>query len=214
MRRRLSFLMPSPAMAVAVAALLAACTGLAVAAGSSSQVIHACANKKTGALRIANTSKCRHGELPVRWNLTGPQGPAGPAGVAGAKGESGPLGQEGQQGPGAITFTTTAAAGKRVTLAKLDNGLALTGTCELTKVVLALEPSGAGKLQMSGIATVGKNLTPIDLVGFGTDEIADESVVDYSVVARDVSFVKFARIDAHGDLGSPCTFWGMITPSS
>ena len=98
MRHRLSSLMPSPAMAVAFAALLAACTGLAVAAGSSGQVIHACANKKTGALRIANTSKCRHGELPVRWNLTGPQGLRGPAGATGATGASGAQGT-----PGTVT---------------------------------------------------------------------------------------------------------------
>ena len=48
MRRRLSFSTSSTAMAVAVAALLAACTGLAVAASSSSPVIRACADKKTG----------------------------------------------------------------------------------------------------------------------------------------------------------------------
>ena len=95
MRHRLSSFMPSPAMAIAFAALLAACTGLAVAAGSSGQVIHACANKKTGALRIANTSKCRHGELPVRWNLTGPKGLRGPAGATGATGAIGPQGNPG-----------------------------------------------------------------------------------------------------------------------
>ena len=38
MRHRLSFLTPSAAMAVAVAALVAACGGLAVAASSSSPV--------------------------------------------------------------------------------------------------------------------------------------------------------------------------------
>jgi len=37
---------------------------------------------------------------------------------------------------------------------------------------------------------------------------------DMNVIARDsTAGGTFARIDAHGTFGSPCTFWGMITPS-
>jgi hypothetical protein len=75
MGRKLSSLAPSPAMAISVAALLAASGGLAVAANSSGPVIRACANKRTGVLRLA--SKCRRGERPVSWNQIGPVGGTG-----------------------------------------------------------------------------------------------------------------------------------------
>jgi hypothetical protein len=105
MRRVVSHL-PSPAMAVAVTALVAVSAGLAVAATSGSgPVIRACANKKTGALRLA--SKCRRNERAIQWNQTGPQGPAGLAGRNGASGTTGPAGQTGPQGPGATQIATS-----------------------------------------------------------------------------------------------------------
>jgi hypothetical protein len=96
MTRRLSFLVPSPAVAVAFAALLAACGGVAVAATSSSPVIRACANKRTGALRLAN--RCRRSERRVSWNQTGPQGTAGVRGARGATGATGAAGAAGTAG--------------------------------------------------------------------------------------------------------------------
>jgi hypothetical protein len=111
MRHRLSFLMPSRAMAVAFAALLAACSGLAIAAGSSGPVIRACANKRTGALRLAG--KCRRSERSVSWNQTGAQGPRGLVGPTGAGGPAGPggtaggAGQTGPQGPGATQIASS-----------------------------------------------------------------------------------------------------------
>jgi hypothetical protein len=84
-------------MAVAFAALLAACGGLAVAATPSSPAkIRACANKKTGALRLA--SKCRHSERSVSWNQIGPQGPQGLRGLNGARGLTGATGATGFPG--------------------------------------------------------------------------------------------------------------------
>ena len=88
-------LIPSPAMAVAFAALLAS-TGLALAATSNNPVIRACANKKTGALRLA--SKCRRSERSVSWSQRGPEGPRG-TGAVGAIGASGPQGAQGNPGP-------------------------------------------------------------------------------------------------------------------
>jgi hypothetical protein len=104
MRRILSSLVPSPAMTVALAALLAACSGLAVAATSSSPVIRACANKKTGALRLA--SKCRRSERSVSWNQTGLTGAAGLTGAPGATGKEGSPGKEGKAGPAGPTNVT------------------------------------------------------------------------------------------------------------
>jgi hypothetical protein len=93
MRRVLLSLKPSPALAVALAALLAASTGWAVAATSTSPVIRACANKKTGALRLA--SKCRRNERRVNWNVHGPVGLQGLRGTAGQSGLQGPKGETG-----------------------------------------------------------------------------------------------------------------------
>jgi hypothetical protein len=105
MRRILFSLLPSPAMAVALAVLVAVSGGLAIAATSpSGPVIRACANKKTGALRLA--SKCHRNERSIRWNQIGPQGPAGLAGPTGASGASGAAGQTGPQGPGAISIVS------------------------------------------------------------------------------------------------------------
>ena len=55
--------------------------GLAAQAAAHSgtwAVIHACANKTTGQLRLAD--QCRTSEKSVSWNKRGPAGPQGPAG--------------------------------------------------------------------------------------------------------------------------------------
>lgn len=97
MRRKWSFLIPSPALGVAVAGLVIACGGVAYAATSkSSGVIQGCANKKNGALRLA--SKCRKGEQSVRWGVQGPEGLSGPAGPSGVQGAVGPQGVRGVTG--------------------------------------------------------------------------------------------------------------------
>ena len=221
MRHRRSFLMPSPAMAVAVAALLAACTGLAVAASSSSTVIRACANKKTGALRLAN--KCRKGERSVSWSQTGPQGArglAGANGVNGAPGTTGSKGQQGEegaQGPGATSFFTTLPQGNsNATLITLGNGLKVGGTCtngpanvavvvETVGLTSTLQASGTGT-NTGGVFMADANLEPV--VGAN-----DTKRVDLDVIARDSNIGKFVRIDVHGEFGVPCTYWGMVTPT-
>jgi hypothetical protein len=104
MRRVLSSLKPSPAMAVGVAALLVASTGWALAATSSSPVIRACANKKTGALRVAG--KCRHRERRVSWNVQGPAGLPGAKGQPGLRGFAGAQGIAGAQGLRGATGAT------------------------------------------------------------------------------------------------------------
>jgi hypothetical protein len=103
MHRIPSSLTPSPAMAVALAALLAASGGLAMAATSSSPVIRACVSKKTGALRVAN--KCRHGERSISWNQRGPEGPVG-KGTPGATGSPGIPGASGATGPAGVSATS------------------------------------------------------------------------------------------------------------
>jgi hypothetical protein len=77
-------------MLVAIAALLVASTGLAAAAiPDADGVIHACFNKRTGAVRIIDTeapvsATCTSKETALSWNQTGPAGQPGPAGSVSA----------------------------------------------------------------------------------------------------------------------------------
>jgi hypothetical protein len=100
-------------MAVALVALLVASTGWAIAATSQSPVIRACANKKTGALRLA--SKCRRSERRVSWNVQGPAGLRGPAGRPGTNGANGARGANGTNGlNGGTKITVKTATGPAV----------------------------------------------------------------------------------------------------
>jgi len=87
--------------AAVVAAI--ACVGVAVVAGRgwaldapNGGVIHACASKKTGALRLGRA--CRRSEDAVSWNAAGPAGPAGPQGASGPQGLEGAAGAPGAHG--------------------------------------------------------------------------------------------------------------------
>jgi len=60
------------------------------AQGVSSGQISACANKSTGALRIA--SKCAKTENPISWGKQGEVGPKGDPGARGLPGLQGPAG--------------------------------------------------------------------------------------------------------------------------
>ncbi len=65
---------------------------------ASAQAIHACYNKKTGALRLLEGGRCKRHEGALTWGLTGPAGDKGPAGPAGPRGPEGPLGPNGVTG--------------------------------------------------------------------------------------------------------------------
>ncbi len=84
------------AVAFASAGALAA----TVAALPGGEVIQACVNGKTSALRIADPGGlCRVGETLISWNQ---EGPVGPAGADGAVGPTGAVGKTGARGlPGA-----------------------------------------------------------------------------------------------------------------
>jgi hypothetical protein len=197
----------------------------------SSGVIHACMLKNLGTIRLIDTAtgqKCSATfETVVDWNergqqgLPGATGPAGPQGPKGDKGDEGPQGPEGpagpagQPGPGASTFTATVASGTD-TLVALDNGVTLTGSCATSTVGVGL---GANLLEASGLLTKDTAIEPVDFgapnfVAVWWDESASD--IDFTGLARNAgtNSGKFARIDVHGHFGSPCSFWGMIIPSS
>jgi hypothetical protein len=99
-------------------------------------------------------------------------------------------------------------------LATLSNGVVVTGGCLSVPVVEISISRTRGNLDMSGTYTTPAGTQSADLVAPGGFGVQDALSVDFDVIARDDAVGPFARIDAHGEMGSPCTFWGMITPSS
>lgn len=94
-------------VAAGVIALTASVAGAYAAGAATSperadQNITACANAKTGVLRVPTALKpCTSSETTITWDPKGPegkQGETGPAGPAGPKGEAGQPGQQGPQG--------------------------------------------------------------------------------------------------------------------
>lgn len=75
-----------------------------VTATTNTTSVSACADKKTGALRLKTAKKCKSTERSVTWSSsatsgqTGAQGPAGEQGPAGAQGIQGVQGAAGAQG--------------------------------------------------------------------------------------------------------------------
>ena len=64
-------------------------------------------------MRLVDVNEqCRHGEVRIQWNLTGPQGPVGPTGPQGLQGlqgfpgATGPTGPQGVPGPQGVTGPT------------------------------------------------------------------------------------------------------------
>ena len=89
--------LPSPAMMVALIALIVALSGSAYAVGrTSNDTIDACRNKWSGTLSIKDT--CATWEDRVSWNARGPAGPRGAKGERGARGAKGVKGATGAAG--------------------------------------------------------------------------------------------------------------------
>src|SRR5215475_14160441 len=90
----------SPAMGVALAALIVAVSGGAYAAtnGSSGGTIRACVRRKGGTLYVAR--RCARRDRHLTWSIEGPRGPAWARGAAGAGGSAGP---PGPSGPSVLT---------------------------------------------------------------------------------------------------------------
>src|SRR5215208_2925150 len=74
-----------------VVGLILATAGV-VAAQATSNVITACVQKQTGALRITTGGYCTMTETALSWNQVGPQGPQGAQGDTGPQGPQGPKG--------------------------------------------------------------------------------------------------------------------------
>ena len=136
----MKFRLPSPAIVVALAALVFALAGAAWAAiPDSSGVFHGCVSNRTGVLRVIDSSKTglaghcfthHQAETAITWNQTGPQGPAGVQGPAGPAGQTGPHGPPGQglTGVGQNTQKAETASGAPCTLGQIILSASRLGT--------------------------------------------------------------------------------------
>lgn len=92
-------------VAFASVAVLLLATSASVAARPTSSTpvdtasqIRACADQRTGKMRIPGNHPCKKRERTLTWSVTGPRGPAGPSGARGARGPAGAVGATGPAG--------------------------------------------------------------------------------------------------------------------
>jgi hypothetical protein len=189
-------------------------------------VIHGCYKKHKGNLRLVASGKCSKRERAIAFNQRGPRGPAGARGprglqgargIAGAAGLPGAKGEQGPRGPGATSFSTTLAQGTTGgLLATASNGVTVTGDCSSAPFVQVTikTTSGTETFELFGTVVRGNALERAETFNSAGYLASDESNVGFDVIARDASVGGFFHIFVRGRVGSPCTFWGMITPSS
>jgi hypothetical protein len=211
--------MPTTINRAAIATLAAAALTAFLLAGASraeASTIFACVKKHAGTARIVSkTIKCKRSETRLSWNSQGSRGANGSQGAAGSPGTPGSQGREGLQGPGATSFATTLPEGTIVEpLIKLTDGVVVNGSCLSGLVLLSVEALGVNHLEASGTLEMEDTLDPVDAVNLTAVAASGKSTVDYEIIAADSTIGKFSRIDVHGSIGSPCTFWGMVTPTS
>jgi hypothetical protein len=109
---RLTKVRLTPSMGVALAALVLAASGVAIASiPGPDNVIFGCYETSAGALRVIDSGKtCNQGETALNWSQAGPAGPAGPPGANGA------AGAPGRDGAGASTRAILIGRGSEVPL--------------------------------------------------------------------------------------------------
>ncbi|HLH66638.1 MAG TPA: tail fiber domain-containing protein [Solirubrobacteraceae bacterium] len=119
----------------ALAAVLASFAALGLAAGpalAGGGMIHACANRRTGALRLA--ARCRRDERPVVWSF---RGPAGAQGAAGAPGKTGPAGPAGPAAGPATGALSGSYPGPTLNITGADNGAS---GCKNGEALISISP--------------------------------------------------------------------------
>lgn len=220
MRRVLSSLLPSPAMALAFVLLAAASAGLAAAATTATgPVIAACANKKSGALRLAG--KCRRSERAVRWNQTGPRGQAGPGGASGPAGPAGAGGPIGPQGPGAMQITSS-VTGPRTAFAIATVGpWTVLFECTVGAAVNILGPGHyydtrvAGKPGISTPTETHIENGPMGEAGVTAGVGANEqTAADIELVSGATMYeLRLQLTETGSGANNPCTVTGSATPA-
>lgn len=194
-----------PAVIVLVcAALLAVGGGIAYASiPDGDGMIHACAAKRDGVLRVIDTDAggaCNAAkENPLNWN------------------------QQGTAGVGARTFDAVVPVGSTLEILTLDNGLKLSGGCQAPADVWVIaNPVGAETVSAFGWMEINNGAGD----RFETVESEQEPNFGFGGYARfqahvavrrhpaDGSPTPYDEIDIIARAGTPCRFTGTITPTT
>lgn len=219
---------------LAVAALVLAAGGGWALAATRGSVIHACASKKTGALRIAG--KCRKRERVLTWSVQGPAGPRGPQGAAGDIGKQGPAGSTGPQGPGATALQFSSTPSLSATTLGQAGGYTLTERCvpkgggTVEEIITAgnqagwqgygtvsTEPSTASSVTTTltaptGTASVGGALWTVDVASGQTMRVGGDFQLKDSALKTVLDVHVSTNIDNTG--AGTCDGIGAATPAS
>jgi len=197
----------------------AVCAAIVVApasAASSGSTMKACANKKTGALRLIVGKKgCSKRERRVSLSSIGPSGPQGNPGPQGAAGAQGPVGP---QGPGATSFTQVTAQDSTFHELVNTGDQKISGYCAagLVEVIVAGTPHGSNPnpLDASGIGTAGATVTAYHSAGIASTLEANASDVSFDLLLRSEDTGKISWLKLFGQVrASDCRFWGMSIPA-
>jgi hypothetical protein len=146
-------------------AIVATGGGYAIASGDSSGVLHACANRKSGVLRLARS--CGRDERAITWNQVGPPGRRGAAGPVGPS--DGYAAQTSQTGPPGGPIATA------LTLPPGD--YSVTGQCQASIEEFGSSPQefGMGQLELT-IGPLAQAADPQDVLGQVEASVPDEGV--------------------------------------
>jgi hypothetical protein len=208
---------------LALLALFVALGGTSVAAGNALLPRNSVGNAQLKNGAVTKTKIAKKTRLALRGNrglrgLRGPAGAGGLIGPQGLQGIQGPPGLQGLQGPGAISFSTTVPQDANPHTLKTIAGVEVNVTCSAGATQLEIAAPGlTNTLDLSGTLNFDTTTNPIRSQGAPHYFIAQASPasLEMDLIARNTAVGQaFSRFDLHAGWGTPCTAWGMITPST
>jgi hypothetical protein len=134
------------------------------------------------------------------------------------QGPKGDKGDRGEPGPGATSFDTTVDVGVTDVVLATAAGVEVVARCSpgtggFASVGIRTTPS-TNTLKASGTSSSGSTVSAVNGSGFSGTSVQGAVTAGLNVIARNSAVGSFMRIDARIAVSTPCTAWGMITPSS
>jgi hypothetical protein len=229
-----SIRLPSPAMVVALAALVISAAG-PTRADTAVQSVNAGPGGTTAAAKTVKVCTTRSGVVrsatargacPRRTTrtrlsvqgVTGAPGPRGPQGAPGAEGRRGPQGPEGPQGPrgpeSTDLFRDLAFGSGEVTVFETDD-LVLYATCDATMTLGIRDPTGSG-LSLVGTHHQANPPTftsnPTGSVWFGHLPLTGESLTGFEGIVTALGSTVTYHVSASVlDMATGCRVVGQVT---